>query len=129
MDALSRYRLMPPEALIPAGRVVEDFGGDGSAVPAPQAPTLVRESEPSWRERIWTAPGETLLTVEEVAEAFGRPKSWVYKLTSQKAIPHSRLDGVCVFLAGELRAWERERLEVVRAGEMGGTERPVLKAS
>ena len=73
----------------------------------------------SWRERLWTAPADTRLGVREVAEALGRPRSWVYRRTSEKSpkgpLPHKKLDGELVFVAGELRAWLR-RVEV-RRGE------------
>ena len=80
---------------------------------------------PSWRERLWVAPAETRLGVGEVAEALGRAKSWVYAHTGPKAddpIPHRKLDGVNVFTAGELRAWIRDREEVVHGGPMHSTE-------
>lgn len=63
----------------------------------------------TWRERLWLVPSETRLGVREAAEAIGRPVSWVYRRTSPKSakapLPHRRLDGELVFLAGELRAW------------------------
>ena len=63
----------------------------------------------SWRERLWDVPADTRLGVEEVAEAVGRSKSWVYRHTSEKSglpqLPHRKLDGVLEFPAGELRTW------------------------
>lgn len=63
----------------------------------------------TWRERLWTVPAETRLGVRDVAEAIGRPRSWIYRRTGEKCpkarLPHRRLDGELVFLAGELRTW------------------------
>ena len=62
-----------------------------------------------WREKLWTVPADTRLGVREVAEAMGRPRSWVYRRTSEKSgkapPPFRRLDGELVFAAGELRVW------------------------
>lgn len=63
----------------------------------------------TWRERLWTCPPDTRLGVREVAEAMGRPRSWVYRAVSAKRgehrLPASRLDGELVFEAGAVRAW------------------------
>jgi len=64
---------------------------------------------PPWSALLWTAPSETRLNVRELAEAVGRPRSWVYRHTAPKGdlapIPHRRLDGLLVFVAGEVREW------------------------
>ena len=89
---------------------------------------LPRESIPSdawtWREKLWTVPAETRLGVVEVAEALARPRSFVYAHTgkTEDPIPHRKLDGVLTFAAGELRAWIREREDVIAAGPMESTE-------
>jgi hypothetical protein len=78
----------------------------------------------SWRERLWTVPAETRLGVAEVAEAMGRPKSWVYARTGPKTedpLPHRKLDGTLTFTAGELRAWIRAHETVVAGGPMEST--------
>jgi len=78
----------------------------------------------SWRERLWTVPAETRLGVQEVAEALGRPRSSIYARTGPKAedpLPHRKLDGTLLFTAGELRAWIRDREDVVAAGPMEST--------
>lgn len=63
----------------------------------------------TWRERLWTAPEDTRLGVLDVAEAVGRPRSWVYRAVNAKRgadrLPARRLDGELVFQAGEVRAW------------------------
>lgn len=76
----------------------------------------------SWRERLWTCPGETRLSVAQVAEATGLSKHAVYRLTSPKALektdtpplPHRKLEGRLVFVASEVRDWLRAA--EVRAG-------------
>lgn len=76
--------------------------GNGTAPAAPAAGT-------TWRERLWTCPADTRLGVREVAEALGRPKSWVYRSASIKRgahrLPAARLNGELVFEAGAVRAW------------------------
>lgn len=79
----------------------------------------------TWRERLWVVPAETRLGTEELAEALGRPKSWVYSRTQSGAsdpIPHRKLDGSLWFAAGEVRAWIREREEVPVGGPMESTD-------
>lgn len=77
------------------------------------------EANAPWAERLWTAPAETRLGVRELAEAVGRPRSWVYRHTAPSGdlapIPHRRLDGLLVFLAGEVRDWLRANEEVKRS--------------
>jgi len=67
----------------------------------------------TWRERLWTCPPDTRLGVREVAEALGRPKSWVYRAVASARgvhrLPAARLNGELVFEAGAVREWiERE---------------------
>ena len=80
------------------------------------SPVLVT---PEWREKIWTVPAETRLGVSEAAEALGRGRSFIYRRTSAKSclakIPHRKLDGGLVFLAGELRSWLASEEELVVA--------------
>jgi hypothetical protein len=77
----------------------------------PESPT------PTWRERLWTAPAEVRLGARELAEALGRPVSWVYRRTGPKShrspLPHRRLDGELVFVVGEIRCWLDQQEEVV----------------
>jgi len=82
---------------------------------APSTPPEPRAG--TWRERLWTAPAETRLGVVEVAEAIGRPKSWVYRRTGESAakarLPHRKLDGELVFTAGEIRHWVEQHEAIV----------------
>lgn len=112
-------RQMPPGTLLTAAGIVETLEQMDSA--PVQAVALVQpptSSGPaSWREKLWTVPAETRLGVVEVAEACGHPRSWVYRRTGERCgagrIPHRRLDGELVFVAGELRAWLGEHEEVI----------------
>ena len=100
-----------------------------SAVDPEEAePSREATSTPSdlWtlRERLWTVPAETRLGVAEVAEALGRGRAFVYARTAAKAedpLPHRKLDGTLLFTAGELRAWVRDREDVVVAGRSEST--------
>ena len=83
------------------------------------------DSNWTWRERLWIAPAETRIGTSELAEAFGRPRTWVYARTQAGAkdpLPHRKLDGTLVFTVGEVRAWVREREEVLVAGQMESTQ-------
>lgn len=85
-------------------------------------PSPVEQSPPpTWREKVWLVPPETRLGVREVAEAIGRPRSWVYRRTGAKSrkapLPHRLLDGELMFVAGELRRWiETHEVVVAAAG-------------
>ncbi|MEX2531431.1 MAG: hypothetical protein WD960_11715 [Gemmatimonadota bacterium] len=104
--------------------IAEEEGQGGEGGPQEEE----REGSPpwTWRERLWLVPAETRIGVAEVAEALGRPKSFVYGRTGRaiegEPIPHRKLDGTLVFTAGELRAWIRDREEVVVGGRMESTE-------
>ena len=83
----------------------------------------------TWREKLWIAPAETRIGTVELAEAFSRPKSWVYAHTQAEAkdpLPRRKLDGVLVFAVGEVRAWVRESEEVLVAGPMESTQSEIL---
>jgi len=108
---LAKLGQAPPAAL----------AGLRGAEPAntPLGATEAQDGALSWPERLWTAPAETRLGVRELAAAVGRPRSWVYRHTAPKGdlapIPHRRLDGLLVFLAGEVRDWLLATEEIVRA--------------
>jgi predicted DNA-binding transcriptional regulator AlpA len=116
-------RQVPAEALFPAGWIREHLE-DGDAA-TEVAPPSTCEPEPTWRERLWTAPAETRLGVAELMEALGVSRDWVYGHTSPKRtrdtaahlrLPHRKLDGALWFLAGEVREWIRATEQVVVRG-------------
>ncbi len=91
-----------------------------AAEPAPTAPPAMLPAEVSWREKLWTCPPETRLGRRELCEAVGRPPSWVYRAIRRNGasppLPHRKLDGGLVFVAGEVRQWLREHEETVVPG-------------
>jgi predicted DNA-binding transcriptional regulator AlpA len=105
-DLLRWLQGAPPGTAIPAAAIAEIL----AALPS----TASREPPPeplplTWREKVWLVPAETRLGVREAAQAIGRPVSWIYRRTGEKSakapLPHRKLDGELVFVAGELRAW------------------------
>ena len=89
---------------------------------------------PSWREKLWTVAPATRLSLQELCEATGRPKSWVYRKTgsanNSNRLPHRKLDGELVFVAGEIRAWiEANEIAVVRGGSALTLLRPKRSAT
>ena len=80
----------------------------------------VDTAEPTWREKLWTAPAESRIGRDELLEAVGRPASWLYRHTSQKGdcarIPHRKMDSELVFVVGEIRQWLCEHEEIVVQG-------------
>ena len=89
-------------------------------VPEPAAGNGDDAGDRTWRERLWKVPGDTRIGTVELCEALGRPRSWVYRHTSLRSgctlLPHRKLDGQLVFVAGEIRAWLRENEEIVERG-------------
>jgi predicted DNA-binding transcriptional regulator AlpA len=105
---------LPPGSAVPVPRewLLELLAPPFAEAPSTGDFKAARDPLPlasSWRERLWTVPADTRLGVIEVAEAMGRPKSWVYRRTSVKSgkapLPHRKLDGELVFVAGDVRAW------------------------
>lgn len=124
----------PANLAIVAGHLAEILGGLRSenapaAPPGPSAPA----TQPTWPERLCSAPAEMRMGAVELAAALGRPRSWVYRHTSRKSglpvIPHRKLDGQLVFLVGEVRQWLREHEEVAAHGrpESSAVARPQLR--
>jgi predicted DNA-binding transcriptional regulator AlpA len=99
----------PAGAFVPVQReLLLDLVAAGHG-PALVAPT----TGATWRERLWTCPDDARLRVQDVAEALGRPRSYVYRAVAARRgvhrLPASRLSGELVFVAGTVRAWlERE---------------------
>ena len=83
--------------------------------PPPQPQSQVAEQF-TWQERLWTAPAATRIGVRELAEALGRPKSWVYRRTGRGGnhapLPHKKLDSELVFVVEEIRRWLTQHEEV-----------------
>lgn len=97
----------------------------------PSGPALVRDDAPdfTWQERLWIVPAETRIGVSELAEAMGKPKSWVYRHTSKRstdrgysALPFRRLEAELLFVVGEIRAWIRDNEDIEYAGRMSSEE-------
>jgi predicted DNA-binding transcriptional regulator AlpA len=78
----------------------------------------------SLRGRLWTLEAEERLSTTQVAEACGKRPSWVYKHIDARRtnapLPYRREASGSrdrlVFLAGDVRAWLKEREVVVRPG-------------
>lgn len=104
-DLLRWLQSAPPGTTIPAASLADILATLPIWAPEPSPEPVPL----TWRERVWLVPPETRLGVRETAEAIGRPVSWVYRRTGEKSdkapLPHRKLDGELVFLAGELRAW------------------------
>lgn len=75
-----------------------------------------------WRERLWLVPADTRLTLDEVAAALDRSRSWIYQRLDARfgngVIPHRMaVDGAeRVFVAGELRGWIQQQEVIVQSG-------------
>jgi hypothetical protein len=110
-DLLKWLGQAPAGTMLDAGvlrEVLERATPRGARAPeAPPSPI-----KPTWRERLWTAPAETRIGVKELAEAMGRPRSWVYRRTGSNGaralLPHRKLDGELVFVIEDIRRWVRE---------------------
>jgi len=102
----------PPGTMVDARVVAQAL----SAVPPTAGPSPAEEAA-SWRVRLWVVPPDTRLGVAELLEALGRTRSWLYRHTGPRSpgvrIPHRKLEGELVFLAGEIRSWVVENEEVV----------------
>ena len=112
-DLLAALRQMPTGTMVPA---VEMAARLEAVCPIEHTTTDV-VTEPTWRERLWTAPAETRIGRQELLEAVGRSENWLYRHTGARAkcsrIPCRKLDGELVFLVGEVRQWVLEHEETV----------------
>lgn len=114
-DVIAWLELAPTGTLLPVAGLLEQL----RAVTPDRAPEMaVVDSPTTWRERLWTVPPETRLGVPELAEAIGRPKSWVYRHCSRRSglplLPHRKLDGETLFVVGEIRRWVAEHEEIAQ---------------
>ena len=100
-----------------ADAIEHAIGGKGGEPAAPRPAATWVHAAGTWRERLWTVPDDTRLGVRELAEALGRPRSWVYRHTSKRSglplLPHRRLDGDLMFVAREIRDWVQTHEDVV----------------
>ena len=103
----------PPGTLVPADTLAQ-------ALPANPSADAVGQEALSWRERLWLVPPDTRLGVAELLEALGRTRSWLYRHTGPNSpcsrIPHRKLDGELLFLAGEVRHWLAETEQIMVRG-------------
>lgn len=101
--------------------------GAGAPLPDPfvEMSPSTREQK-GWQSQLWNVPADTRLQVADLAEALGRPKSYIYARTSQKKcakdglamIPHRKLDGCLTFVAGEIRAYILDNEELIHVGPL-----------
>jgi hypothetical protein len=93
--------------------LIRDAGPDSAPVDA------IAPAAAEWPERLWIAPADTRMTANDVGASLHRPKSWVYRHTSPASglplLPHRKLDGELVFVAGEVRDWVRMHEDIVIA--------------
>lgn len=86
------------------------------------APVVSHGAAMTWRERIWTAPPETRMSVRDVAEAFDKSRAWVTSRLNPPdgsrtvPIPHRKRDGLITFTAGEVRTWWTQLETIERMG-------------
>ena len=111
-EAVRRLEAIPDGSLVPiefAREIIRELLSANYAAPNEQPSPEID----ACGKRIWTIPAETRLGVKELSEATGKPASWIYRHTSRKSgaaleldlLPHRKLDGGLVFIAGEIRAW------------------------
>ena len=112
----------PPGTLVPAGVLAQALASGWSA----DRSSPGTQESPSWRERLWLVPPDTRLGAAELLDAIGRTRSWLYRHTGPNSpgsrIPHRKLDGELVFLAGEVRQWLQDTEQVVVRGRPSTTE-------
>lgn len=62
----------------------------------------------TWAERLWAVSPDTRLGMAELCEALRRPRSFVYRATSQSKndpLPGKKFGGEWSFRASDVRAW------------------------
>jgi hypothetical protein len=99
---------------LPRAALLALVQGDGTR---PQLDPDLGRAAVGWRAMLWTVPEDTRMRVADVAEALGRPRSFVYRAVAAKQgehrLPAARLHGELSFTAGTVRAWlQREEAHV-----------------
>ena len=119
MSAAAAALTATAAALRQVADALDALAAQPMSAPLPAPPPIA----PAWRERLWSCPSETRLGVRQVSEGTGRPRSWVYRACrgteTSPPLPHRKLDGVLVFVAGEVRQWLTEHEETVVPGRTG----------
>lgn len=113
-DLVAWLEAAPTWAMVPAAeigaqiRALQELPDEPSTEPELESSLAPVQS---WRERIWQVHPETRLGRDEVCEALGKSRSWLYKKTSAREIPCflDGPDGELAFRVGELREWMRAR--------------------
>ncbi len=122
-DLATWLRGLPEGTSLPA-RGVADYLEGLVGKPVQAVPTADSQPRLPWAALLWLVPPATRVGIAELAEAVGRPKSWVYRHTSQTGecprLPHRKLDGELVFVVGEVRPWLLEHEVVVVDHRLGG---------
>lgn len=109
-DLVGWLRAAPPACTLTAAdvlKLLEELDGKATGQPfihtAPDRPTW------PWSALLWAVPEETRIGVDQLSEAVGRPRSWIYKHSGREGtcarLPHCKMDGVLVFQVGEVRRW------------------------
>ena len=105
------------ESLRRLADALDALAAQPAATPPPVSPAVT-----TWRERLWTCDPQVRIGVPELSEGVDRPKSWVYRAArgngSCPPLPHRKLDGQLVFVAGEVRRWLVEHEQTVVPGRM-----------
>ena len=105
-ELLAWLESAPPGTSVSATAIAETLREAVQAEPVLAAGSEATVPAP-WRERLWTCPPETRLTTAQVAEALGRSRDGVYRLTkAELPLPHRKAqDGSLVFVAADVRQW------------------------
>lgn len=110
-------------ALEALARAIREGGAERREAAQPRGTTPVTLP---WSVLLWRTdlvPADTLLTIEQLAEASGWSRAAIYRRTSAwhrthgtcASLPHVRVAGVLRFRAGELRQWFADHAEVIVA--------------
>jgi predicted DNA-binding transcriptional regulator AlpA len=116
--------MTPPQGNVAPRHNLQAQGPTATRAAVPAAAAEPQIQPQSWRVLLWQVPAETRIGREELLEAVGRPRSWLYRHTQESAgehrIPHRKLNNELVFVAGEIREWLKAEEEIVLAGPTDG---------